>query len=92
MIINPQGGRGQPNKRPVETMTMEFKIEKDVAIPTGWSRYPFGDMEIGESFCFHGNEREKNSARESAYRFGRRHGRRFTFRKTSDGYRCWRVA
>jgi len=64
---------------------MEFKIEKGIEIPDGWSKYPFSKMEVGDSFFV------KTKSGKSAYMYSKRHGMRFTVRKEGDGFRIWRI-
>jgi hypothetical protein len=69
-----------------------FKIEKGVPIPAKRTNratgYPWGQMEVGDSFYAPG----KRSADFSAYRAAAlKHGIRYTVRKEGDGVRVWRV-
>jgi len=77
---------------PVLKQTTEYRIEKGVALPTGngRKRYPFGEMEVGDSFGFKVDELMRVRA-ASSY-FGTRNGRKYSARKDGSGYRCWRVA
>lgn len=84
-----------------------FKIEKDVPLPQGagrgWRKYPFCDMEVGDSFLVPRDEVKLRSVGSNgrlgaatiytaASQYGRRLGRRFTARKLPDGsVRVWRV-
>jgi hypothetical protein len=69
-----------------------YVVESDVPVPEYHCRgvYPFSSMTVGDSFAFPGSKAEL--VRVAAWHFGRRHKRRFTVRKTSKGFRCWRVA
>lgn len=75
--------------------TTGFKIEKNVPLTSargGSAKYPFSEMEVGDSFHIPSPEfpRLVNSA---AYHFGKKRGWKFAFRKQEDGtYRCWRTA
>jgi hypothetical protein len=78
-----------------QRMVGEFSIEADVPIPGGSgsrpSKYPFADMEIGESFAF---DRSKlNSVRNNAGSYAKRHdGVRFVCRQVgTDVWRCWKL-
>jgi hypothetical protein len=74
-----------------------LQIEKDIPVPEQTTKYPFKDMETGDSIYFE-DERQANSARVSALRFA---GRQeavwgFTLRKTDPdrdkvGWRLWRT-
>lgn len=70
-----------------------FKIEKNVPMPEYLrmrrSRYPFNEMEIGDSF-FAGESRGKVAS--AAHTYGKKHGLRFSMRSEGDGFRVWRVA
>jgi hypothetical protein len=69
----------------------EYTIEKNVQIPKmkGHNKYPFGEMEPGDSFSF---PVEKTlSVRNSAYAYTRQHaGTKFLIRARDQ--RCWRVS
>jgi hypothetical protein len=70
---------------------MEYKIEKGIPIPPRRCgrkpRYPFGQMEIGDSVIV-----EIISGARAATTYGRRHGKKFQSEKQADGkYRVWRV-
>lgn len=72
----------------------EFKIEKRVPLPSprkhgGESKYPFRDMEVGDSFIVKGSD--GNSIRSTASNAGRRLGRKFTVANEEDGHRIWRI-
>lgn len=77
-----------------------FKIEKDVPLPTtvgkgGTSKYPFRQMEVGDSFRVEGpvTAGQRNSISHCAASVGKRTGRMFTTRLQPDGsVRIWRVA
>jgi hypothetical protein len=54
------------------------------------SKYPWIEMEIGDSFLFPANLK-KSTASNNASFASRSHGKKFIVRKTPEGYRCWRV-
>lgn len=76
---------------------MEFKIEKGVSLPptrgqgTGGapSKYPFKEMEVGDSFAAPLSERRRVASAASAHK--RRHGGQFTARTLEDEVRVWRI-
>ena len=72
----------------------DFVIEKGVPAPEARYRnkYPFGEMEVGDSFFVPGGEAGKLSNSASVY--ARYHGRKLKFsaRKVEGGARVWRVA
>lgn len=72
----------------------EFKIEKDVPVALSVmgrpSRYPFTDMEPGDSILVPA-EHEKQAG-WSAAKYAAYHGKTFASRKQSDGSRrIWRL-
>ncbi len=69
-----------------------MKIDKNVPMPTSQanSKYPFWDMDVGDSFLIDGNEVQ--SVRNASHMCGKRNEMKFTVRKTAEGYRCWRIA
>jgi len=71
----------------------EFTIEKDVPLSgkRGAKRYPFSEMEIGDSFCAPlGLYQSLNG---SAREYQKRHsGVVFTLRKNENECRIWRLS
>lgn len=69
----------------------EIKIEKGVPVPSPPMRakYPFKDMEVGDSFFVSSEYIDK--VRSSAASYARAHGMKFTTRQEGDGLRVWRV-
>lgn len=71
-----------------------YTLEKDVSIPSqrnGRARYPFADMEIGDSFV--APAEENKGVRSAAHSYSKRHGKTFTCHRQVDGtVRVWRVA
>jgi hypothetical protein len=78
-------------------MSEFFKIEKNVPLPPSMRQrhasafYPFGEMQIGDSFRVSGAAKAKRAG-NAANAYGRRNSKKFLLRKDGDGYRCWRVA
>lgn len=70
-----------------------LQIDRNVEIPEGRTRYPFSEMEAGDSIFFV-NERKAASARIAAVRYaGRYHPTWvFTLRRVEGGWRLWRVS
>lgn len=67
---------------------MTIKIEKGIPIRL-YYRYPFGDMEVGDSFFV---ENIKTSyLANAAHHYGRRHNKKFACRKEGTGSRVWRI-
>jgi len=70
-----------------------FEIEKFVPIPAGYvkkKKYPFAEMEIGDSIFF--AEPAVKKARSYAHAFGASHGMKFTTRLVDGGVRIWRIS
>ncbi len=68
----------------------KFVIEKDIPAPKGRNtKYPFDDMEIGDSFVAPNTARSNLSAAASAA--GRKLRRKFVTADTENGPRVWRV-
>jgi len=71
-----------------------YVIEKNVEIPR-LGVYPFGIMQIGDSFTFPENERSRVSSAASVYaKKSAKKGNNLRFavrRVNSDTYRIWRV-
>lgn len=72
-----------------------YTIERDVPLPAvRGATYPFGDMEVGDSFFVEGletsNERKLRSA---IFKARKRLGWQFILRQDDkrDGYRIWRT-
>ena len=70
----------------------EFKVEKDIEMkPASKSKYPFAEMEVGDSFEFKSDLR--SGVTSSARYFSYTHtGFSIKNKKSRDGYhRCWRT-
>lgn len=72
-----------------------IKIEKNIPIHEKGkgigrckTKYPFAQMEVGDSFFYVG---KRMLVAQAACRFGKRNSMRFTTREENDGVRCWRV-
>lgn len=70
-------------------------IEKNVPLSDTLNKgrkatYPFGKMEVGDSFRV--PEEKSVTVRNSSFVYGSRNGKKFTVRKHEDAYRCWRIA
>jgi hypothetical protein len=65
-----------------------MKIEKGIPLPC---RFPFEQMEVGDSFAVPPDV-HRTTVSIAALRYGRKHGAKFSTRKTPDGtIRCWRT-
>jgi len=67
-----------------------MKIETDIPVPvsTRSRKYPFLDMQVGESIWF--DEQVNGRAYRSALSTGTRHNLKFVARKENSGIRIWR--
>jgi hypothetical protein len=64
-----------------------IKVESNRPLPV---KFPFEQMQIGDSFMVpEGVTRAAVSV--AAWRYGKAHGKKFTVRKTPEGFCCWRV-
>ena len=70
-------------------MAASVKIEKAIPLPAARGVWPFGEMEVGDSFLVPAG-REK-AAKASAWTYGHKHGIRFTVRQEKKGVRIWRI-
>jgi hypothetical protein len=68
---------------------MMIVIEKDIAIPNLRRKYPWKDMQVGDSFFIEGIVITKITA--TAYQTGLRLGRKFLSRTVENGVRVWRI-
>lgn len=73
---------------------MEYKIEKNVPMVVlrkpGFSKYPFAQMQIGDSFVAPLEERRRISS--AATHYGKNHNSKFHIRKiTEKQIRIWRT-
>ena len=66
---------------------LEFEIEKGIPVPPGRARYPFAEMEVGDSFV------ADETAAASARVWGRRKDVKFRQVKIGQNqFRVWRIA
>jgi uncharacterized protein (DUF2249 family) len=73
---------------------MDTQIDKNIPVPDykhGAAKYPFGLMEIGDSFFVATDRPGINSVRSRASTAGRRGQKRFSVRKVENGARIWRI-
>ena len=72
---------------------MEIKIEKGIPIPAGQQgaprKYPFDEMEIGDSFLV--AEEKIRSVRALASLAKKKNGMKVATRKVDGGFRVWRI-
>ena len=65
-------------------------LDKDVPLPEARKRYPYKEMEVGDSFFVEGGGIQ-NICNQN-YRTGKKLGRSFIARKEDNGVRVWRVS
>ena len=65
-----------------------MKIDKGIPYPARKAKYPFNEMDVGDSFFI---EAGFDAARSSSAVFGSRNNKKFSFRKVDGGFRCWRI-
>jgi len=71
----------------------KFVIEKGVPVaPPGNSIYPFGELDVGDSFLLPTGAGNASAFRRSASLWAARHGAKVTIRKVDGGVRVWRTA
>lgn len=71
----------------------EFIVDKGVAVAAPARKpykYPFNEMDIGDSFL--ARFALEKALRTSASLYGTRHGLKFSVRLMEDGVRVWRIA
>jgi hypothetical protein len=79
----------------IPSLGTKIQVEKGVPIPDGEApreNYPWGEMELGDSFFLPGDpdrmfDRLSRTARERR----RRYGGRFLIRRVAGGARVWRI-
>lgn len=67
-----------------------YEIDENIEMPST-KRYPFSDMEVGDSFAIGEYYSDMNRVKAAAHQWGKRHGKKFSVRWTDQGYRCWRI-
>ena len=69
-----------------------MKIEKNIPVPesTRARKYPFLEMDVGDSVYFEG-EKINGRAYRAAMTTGRRWNQKFVARKENEGIRIWRA-
>jgi len=73
-------------------MPDDIRVEKGVPMPSAnVAKYPWRQMEIGDSFLFPEDVSGDTASNNAAAASKRLAPKRFSVRKTQDGYRCWRV-
>ena len=65
-------------------------LDKDVPLPEARKRYPYKEMEVGDSFFVEGGGIQ-NICNQN-YRTGKKLGKSFIARKEEGGVRVWRTS
>lgn len=63
-----------------------ISIDKRIPLPDRSTKYPWREMEIGDSFCCN-----TEVIRSGAVSAGKRYGLKFTVKKEGDHFRVWRI-
>lgn len=69
----------------------EFKIEKGEAPATSRVSWPFGGMDVGDTFLVPLGHEGVSKAVGAAHAYGKSNGKKFTCRSQADGVRIWRT-
>lgn len=75
-----------------------YEIEKGIPLPTNTrnSKYPYKDMQVGDSFLIPAHPEDVpqwlKSIRNSMFAAGKRHGIKLTAAAADGGVRVWRKA
>ena len=69
---------------------INVELEKGVPLPVSRKKYPYKEMEVGDSF-FVAEAGIQNVCNQN-YRMGKKLGMSFIARKEGDGVRVWRTA
>jgi len=72
----------------------DYQIAKGIEVPKlapgpKW-KYPFYQMEVGDSFEVESRP-ERQKIRVAALNYARKHKAKFTVRQWQDKWRCWRL-
>lgn len=69
-----------------------YEVEKNVPMTRKSDAvYPFGKMEVNDSFRFDGDEKDVKTVRSAASMHAARTGSKFSVKKDGESYRVWRV-
>lgn len=74
---------------------MTYELEDDVPLPpkAAQERYPWSQMEVGQSFMVESDDPKKamERVRGAASNRARKHGETFALRTVEGGVRVWRI-
>jgi len=81
----------------VTRVTRAIEVEKGIPVPErkgrgNEPRYPFADMEVGDSFAMDCDYLLEKRLRGAAAQWSRRNGQRMTVRREGNQCRVWRVS
>ena len=80
--------------RSPRTRLSPVATDPDIPMPPmhgGKLKYQWTTMEVGHSFLFP-EYIGPDSAASQAHLAGKKYGRKFSVRRTADGFRCWRLS
>lgn len=69
----------------------DFKIEKGIPAPAKRGKYPFAEMEVGDSFLVPGAATSAEISSAVSYRKNR-YQEQYICRSVDGGLRVWRIA
>lgn len=69
---------------------INVEISKDIPLPLPRRRYPYAEMQVGESFLVDGGSLQVVC--NANYRAGKRLSRKFIARREEGGVRVWRTS
>lgn len=75
-------------------MADAFKIDTGIPLPpraTAPDRYPFPEMDVGDSFFVPEEVLKRASVQAASLRAGKRYGCKFSTRAVEGGCRVWRI-
>jgi hypothetical protein len=75
---------------------MKYKIDKNRPIPKNVSKYPFPEMEVGDSFVVSDknltvHDIEYKRIASSAFMYGKKTGKKFKLKSVENKLICWRI-
>ena len=76
----------------------QYTIDKKIPIPEKQSKYPWREMEVGDSFFVEATDHDKGRLQKDLFNSSGYYARRnnakakFTTRQMDDGVRVWRIA
>lgn len=76
------------------TGAIMFEITSSVPTPAAYQRrkYPFGELEVGQSFFVPRDQQMPKIVRNAADAYAKAHGIKLIVRTVPGGAQCWRTA